>query len=294
MYSRREGLVRLIQGWPASNSACFVLNLKSGYSVVTGDSSRIYNYASVSKLASSIAFLSAVTEGVFHLDQELENGVVIAELLSHSSGLATDIDFDLDIFQQPQVALPRTKRIYSNVGFEMLAKYFEKEAGISFPHYVAEVLFRSSDMGTSEMSGTFWPTAGATGAAAGIRGSLIDLIGLARALCYGTAYLDPHLLSLAKEPYLPELPGVLPGFGEMKRNTWGLGFEVRGDKSPHWTSKLNSPRTFGHFGASGTFLWVDPDFNLALGVLTDRQFGPWAQRSWPELSEYVVKAFAGS
>ena len=57
----------------------------------------------------------------------------------------------------------------------------------------------------------------------------------------------------------PGLVGVLPGFGRMDPNDWGLGFELRDAKSPHWTGARNSPRTFGHFGGSGTFLWVDPE-----------------------------------
>ena len=57
----------------------------------------------------------------------------------------------------------------------------------------------------------------------------------------------------------PGLDGILPGFGRQKPNDWGLGFEIRDGKSPHWTGAHSSPRTFGHFGQSGTFLWVDPD-----------------------------------
>ena len=64
----------------------------------------------------------------------------------------------------------------------------------------------------------------------------------------------------------PGLVGVLPGFGRQEPNDWGLGFELRDGKSPHWTGSRNSPRTFGHFGRSGTFLWVDPEAGLALGV----------------------------
>ena len=69
----------------------------------------------------------------------------------------------------------------------------------------------------------------------------------------------------------------------MEPNDWGLTFELRDAKSPHWTGSRNSQRTFGHFGASGTFLWVDPDAGVACGVLTDRRFGDWAKEAWPAL-----------
>jgi CubicO group peptidase (beta-lactamase class C family) len=87
----------------------------------------------------------------------------------------------------------------------------------------------------------------------------------------------------------PGLDGVLPGFGVQRPNDWGLGFEIRDGKSPHWTGAANSPGTFGHFGQTGTFLWVDPAAELALVVLTDRAFGDWAHSVMPELSDGVLR-----
>ena len=86
----------------------------------------------------------------------------------------------------------------------------------------------------------------------------------------------------------PGLAGVLPDFGRFDPNDWGLGFELRDAKSPHWTGSQNSPRTFGHFGGSGTFLWVDPDPKIALACLTDLEFGEWAKGAWPKLSDDVL------
>jgi CubicO group peptidase (beta-lactamase class C family) len=83
---------------------------------------------------------------------------------------------------------------------------------------------------------------------------------------------------------------VLPGFGSQDPNDWGLGFEIRATKSPHWTGAANSPATFGHFGQSGTFLWLDPEAHLALVVLTDRDFDDWARTAWPALSDAVLAA----
>ena len=53
-------------------------------------------------------------------------------------------------------------------------------------------------------------------------------------------------------------------------------------------ARATPKRTFGHFGRSGTFLWVDPDAGLACGVLTDRQFGDWAKEAWPPFSDAVL------
>jgi CubicO group peptidase (beta-lactamase class C family) len=70
--------------------------------------------------------------------------------------------------------------------------------------------------------------------------------------------IGEELLADATRPTFPGLSGVLPGFGRQPDCAWGLGFEVRGGKQPHWTGSRNSPGTFGHFGQSGSFIWVDP------------------------------------
>ena len=99
----------------------------------------------------------------------------------------------------------------------------------------------------------------------------------------------PGTLDEATSEQFPGLAGVVPGLGSFDPNPWGLGFELKGTKSPHWTAPEGSPRTFGHFGGSGTFLWVDPVPGLALACLTDREFGPWALEAWPRLSDEVLE-----
>ena len=106
----------------------------------------------------------------------------------------------------------------------------------------------------------------------------------AAAVQFADTYADMHATAVA----FPGLVGVLPGFGRMEPNDWGLGFELRDAKEPHWTGTRNSPRTFGHFGRTGTFLWVDPDAGLALACLTDLTFGEWARETWPRVSDAVL------
>ena len=79
----------------------------------------------------------------------------------------------------------------------------------------------------------------------------------------------------------PGLDGVLPDFGRFSPMDWGLGVELKTTKHGHWSGSLTSPRTFGHFGGSGTFLWVDPELGVACAVLTTREFGDWAKTAWP-------------
>jgi CubicO group peptidase (beta-lactamase class C family) len=123
--------------------------------------------------------------------------------------------------------------------------------------------------------------------ASGFVGPLTDLLALGRELLAPTL-VAPETLAEATTVQFPGLVGVLPGFGRADPNDWGLTFELRDEKSPHWTGTRNSPRTFGHFGASGTFLWVDPDARIALACLTDKAFGDWAKEAWPALGDAVL------
>ena len=123
----------------------------------------------------------------------------------------------------------------------------------------------------------------------GLHGPLDDLVRLAAELLRPTLVCGP-LFAEATTVAFPGLKGVLPGVGAFDPLDWGLGFELRDAKTPHWTGERNSPATFGHFGGSGTFLWVDPGAGLALAVLTDREFGPWALEAWPALSDAVLEA----
>jgi CubicO group peptidase (beta-lactamase class C family) len=100
--------------------------------------------------------------------------------------------------------------------------------------------------------------------------------------------ISPATMASAVAAWWPDLGGVLPGFGRQDPNPWGLGFELKGAKAPHWTGSANSPATFGHFGRSGTFLWVDPVAAMACVALTDEPFGPWALTAWPALSDAVL------
>ncbi len=105
--------------------------------------------------------------------------------------------------------------------------------------------------------------------------------------------LSPELCAEAASIQFPGLAGVLPGFGRYAHNDWGLGPEIRDGKQPHWTGTGNAPTTFGHFGRSGTFLWVDPEAGIALACLTDLDFGAWSKRAWPLLADAVLASRRG-
>jgi CubicO group peptidase (beta-lactamase class C family) len=236
-----------------------------------GDVHASTRIASVSKLVVAMASLVAVEEGAIALsDAAGPPGATVEDLLAHASGLAFDT--------AEVLAAPRTRRIYSNTGIERLTDHLAARAGMSWTTYVQDAVVTPLRMSATELVGS---------PAHGIRSDVSDLCRFAGELLAPTL-VDPETLADATTPHFPELDGVLPGVGPQRPNPWGLGFEVRGHKAPHWTGATNSPSTFGHFGGSGTFLWLDPDLDLALVALGTREFGPWALDVWPAFSDAVV------
>ena len=261
--------LRQIDGWPAGTAAAGVA--RDGQVIATrGPVDEILRCASVTKLVTALAALVAAEEGVIDLDEPAgPEGSTVRHLLAHASGLPFE--------PGGPTGRPGRRRVYSNVGFEVLADHIAARAEMPFADYLVVGVLEPLGM-TAELRGS---------PASELHGSLEDLLRLARELQRPT--LDAQeTLDEATTVQFPGLAGVLPDFGRFDPNDWGLGFELRNAKSPHWTGSSNSPRTFGHFGASGTFLWVDPDAGLALGVLTDLDFGDWSKEAWPRLSDAVL------
>ncbi|KAA9148833.1 beta-lactamase family protein [Amycolatopsis acidicola] len=268
--------LEVIGQWPVDNAAAAVVRADGTLAGKAGDEQRQYPLASVSKLLTAYTAHIAIEEGVVELDTPAgPEGSTIRHLLAHTSGLAFN--------EHRQMAAAGTRRLYSNAGFEELADALAEHSGIPFAEYQAEALFEPLGMGATKLEGS---------PAAGIVSCLRDLIPFAAELQRPTL-LAPGTLAAATEVAFPGLTGVLPGFGHQKPNDWGLGFEIRDHKSPHWTGAGSSPRTFGHFGQSGTFLWVDPDAGAACIALTDRAFGPWAAEVWPPFTDGVLAELKG-
>lgn len=229
----------------------------------------------MTKLLTGAAVLVAAEEGIVDLDEPAgPPGSTVRHLLAHASGLP----FEGDV----PVARPERRRVYSNTGFEILGELVAVRAEMSFSDYLAAAVLEPLGMDATSLDGS--PAWGAAG-------TFADLLTFGCELL-APRFIAPETLQEATSVSFPDLPGVVPGFGRQDTNDWGLGFELRDAKEPHWTGSRNSPRTFGHFGRSGTFLWVDPDAGLALACLTDLEFGRWAAEAWPTLSDGVLEQFS--
>jgi CubicO group peptidase (beta-lactamase class C family) len=265
-----------LANWRVPTAAAAVVG-PSGVLAEHGDVRHRFALASVTKPLVARAAQIAVEEGAVDLDTEAgPPGATIRHLLAHAAGYS--------MHSSDTMAEPGTRRVYSNYGFAVLAETLEKASGIEFGQYLTEAVFEPLAMTDSLLDG------GAPAAGYGAASTVADLAAFAGDLLRPVT-VSPQMHAEATEVQFPGLNGVLPGFGSQRPNDWGLGFEIRDDKSPHWTGSANSARTFGHFGQSGTFLWVDPAADLALVVLTDRDFGDWAYEAWPALSDEVLREF---
>jgi CubicO group peptidase (beta-lactamase class C family) len=263
-----------VEGWDVRNAAVTVLG-RDGELGSRGDRSHVYRLASVTKLMTTLACLVAAEEGVVGLDEPAgPPGSTIRHLLAHASGLPFDGD-------GPPIARPGTRRIYSNAGFEALASAVAKHAEMPFGDYLRAALFDPLDL-SAELRGS---------PAAGVDASLDDVARFAAELLAPTL-VDAETFAEATIVQFPGLAGVLPGVGRYDPLDWGLGFELKDAKPRHWSGSRTSPGAFGHFGGSGTFLWIDPEPGIACVCLTDRDFGAWALDAWPRLSDAVLAEVA--
>lgn len=264
-----------IDDWPVPNAAAAVVG-PSGTLASHGDIGRPFVLASVTKLLVARAAQVAVEEGAIDLDTAAgPPGSTVRHLLAHASGLA--------MLSGDTLAKPGTRRIYSNYGFAVLAQTVQRAAGIEFSRYLTEAVLEPLGMTATRLDG------GAQAAGFGATSTVADLAAFARDLLTPTT-VSAQMQADATTVQFPGLNGVLPGYGQQRPNDWGLGFEIKDAKSPHWTGAKNSAGSYGHFGQSGTFIWADPCAELALVVLTDRDFGEWALPAWPALSDSVLAA----
>ncbi|MFI1012811.1 serine hydrolase domain-containing protein [Streptomyces sp. NPDC020965] len=267
----------MIENWPVPNAAAAVVRADGTVAGSHGPADRRFPLASVTKPLAAYAALVAYEEGAIELDEPAgPEGSTVRHLLAHTSGLAFD--------ERRAVAEPGTRRTYSNAGFEILAEHIAHATDIPFEQYLRQGVLEPLGMTATTLEGP----GGAAGSAAKDGVSTLDDLVRFAAEVQSPRLLDPRTVLAAMTVVHPGLDGLLPGYGRQRPNDWGLGFEIRDGKSPHWTGSSSSPRTFGHFGQSGTFLWIDPDAGAACVALTDRAFGEWAIAAWPPFTDAVL------
>lgn len=230
--------------------------------------------ASVTKLFVAYAALVAIEEGTITLEDAAgPPGSTVRHLLAHTAGFG----FDTATLS----AAPGERRIYSNVGIEVFGEHLAVRSGMPIGDYLRAAVLDPLGLTATTFSGS---------PAHGLSSCVADLLTFCREL-FAPQLISPSTLAIALQEQFVGVAGVLPGFGRQDPNPWGLGFEIRGAKTPHWTGARNRPSTIGHFGGSGSFLWVDHEQGLAACSISDTAFGPWAAEVWPPASDEVLRRF---
>ena len=250
--------------------------------VEAGQIDEVFPFASVTKPIVGWSALVAVERGLLDLDAPagagtahsaagaMLPGATVRHLLAHASGIAFDSDAVL--------AAPGTRRIYSNRGIEILGERLQEATATPLERWVETTVLEPLGMSSVLVPGS--PAHSGKGTA--------------RALAVFAGELAaPRLISVslaaeATSVVFPGLDGVLPGYGRQAPNDFGLGVEVRGHKRPHWTGRAGSPTTFGHFGQSGSFIWVDPEARRQAVFLGERRFAAVHKDVWPDLCDQIL------
>lgn len=300
---------QVTRAFPASaelSEACaFALcHFPSAAAYTWGQTGEVRPWASVTKLATALAAWVAIERGQLDFDdpiptgqalaawgqagdsavrdagrenwQEWENlpdlaGLTLADLLAHTTGL--------DFGQVRAAVRPYTKRVYSNVGMELAGIMLARATGLeSGAAAVNELVLAPLGMKCRMPNGA--------SVAYGLSGDLEDLLRLGFELARPTL-ISADLHAYVCAAYYPQgqvLGGILPGYGRQEDNAWGLGPEVRSTKNPHWIAGSFSPRSFGHFGQSGSFLFIDPEAQIGGAYLSRTNFGAENQNHWADLT----------
>ena len=267
-----------VRAWAGPRGGAYAAGPDSAAYVV-GVADVVLPWASVTKLVTALAVLRDVEDGTIALEEPAgPPGATVRHLLAHAAGLPFE--------GADPIAPPETTRIYSNSGYDVLGELLAERHGEPVGAVLAERVLGPLGMAETRLAGR---------PGDGLEGPLRDLAALAGTLRRPTLVspgplVSPGTLETATRVAFPGLRGVLPGFGRYDPLDWGLGLEIRGGKAPHWMGSRTSPATFGHFGGSGSFVWVDPAADVTLAVVSDRAFGTWAADAWPALSDSVLEA----
>jgi CubicO group peptidase (beta-lactamase class C family) len=232
--------------------------------------------------------------------------VTLRMLLAHSSGLpaheklflkATTRDELLRaVFAMPLSADPGSRAVYSDIGFILLGVALERLADEALDSFCQREIFAPLGMTDTafnppkELRAQIPPTVddqafrhrvvqgevydenasvlGGVASHAGVFSTALDLATFAHAV------LNPGTLLRQ---------GTIALFTHRESTPAGTSRALGWDtpSAPSQSGKYFTPASFGHLGYTGTSLWIDPDRDLSVTLLTNR--------TWPDCSNLAIK-----
>jgi serine-type D-Ala-D-Ala carboxypeptidase len=281
----------------------------------------VFDLASVTKVVATTAMAMLLFErGILDLDRRVievvpefagadprRSTVTFRMLLAHSSGLAaheryfetcdTQDDLLRAVFTSPLPADPMTRAEYSDLGFILLGVALERLARESLDAFCQREIFSPLGMTRTRFNPPeAWkqdipPTrddhyfrhrviqgevndenAFVIGGIAGHAGLFAPAEDVAKfALCMlraGAPLLRPETVKLFTQRQ--DCPAG---------TSRALGWDT--PSPPSQSGKYFSPASFGHLGYTGTSLWIDPERDVSITLLTNR--------TWPDAQSQAIK-----
>ena len=232
---------------------------------------------------------------------EWRHEVTVRHLLTHTSGLPPFKEYwrtskskqdTLDrIFAEPLAYEPGTKEVYSDLGIILMAEIIERLTGKPLDELAREYIFSPLAM-TSSMYNppkNRWPTIapteidnqyrhhliqgevhdenaaaiGGVSGHAGVFSTAPDLAAFCQMLLNGGVYGHRRILNRATIGEFTTPQRLASG-----TRTLGWAAPTEGGSS----GQFFGPRSFGHTGFTGTSIWIDPDRQLFVVLLTNRVY----------------------
>ena len=234
-------------------------------------------------------------------NSEWRSSVTIRHLLTHSSGLPAHKNYFLtihsdreavaEICKEPLEYEPGTKTVYSDLGFIMLGEVLKRVTGRTLDQLARERIFAPLGMNNTmfnpskTLASSIAPTendttyrkrqlqgevddenAFAMGGMAGHAGMFAtapDLAAFCQMILDGGIYAHQRLLNRATITQFVTAHALAA-------NTRTLGWMAPTSDSS--SGKYFSARSFGHLGFTGTSIWIDPERQLFVVLLTNRVY----------------------
>jgi CubicO group peptidase (beta-lactamase class C family) len=245
--------------------------------------------------------------------------ITVRQLLSHTSGLRADLSvaeihhaanaealLHLVYAETPGTA-PGTRVVYSDLNAVLLGEIVQRTSGESLDRFAAQRIFpvvgmtasgfRPSPEARREVAPTgHWhgrpvagtvndPTAGKLGGVAGNAGLFAtaeDLARFAQMMLRGGLTADGQ--RLVRAATIREFTTRAAYFGTGEARALGWQALPTGERVSSAGTRFG-PRSFGHTGWTGTSLWIDPDRDVFVVLLTNRADAPRSARSFSIVKE---------
>lgn len=217
----------------------------------------------------------------------------MARLLADETPLSDIVD---EAYDRPLLFQPGSDQLYSDLGYAVAGRVAAVAMQRDFPDLVRELVLRPAGLDSTFMPplveddqriayvtdsfaegtpGAMYNSQYARDLAHPAFGAVATLRDLLRFGLLFTPHAELRLLSgaalrtMVTDQTGGDFPGeqVTPVTGVV--HPWGLGFMIKGRAG---TPDLVSPESFGHAGASGCILWIDPTLDIVVAFVSNKHY----------------------